>query len=119
MRILFLAAENGALEGGKVGGIGDVVAELPPALARRGCEVTVAVPSHGFLHRAAGAERIATARYRFHGIVHGADVYRLPGRPETPGVRQMVVDHPLLAAFDPLHGRPQLSTDVLQQQDHL
>jgi starch synthase len=108
MRILFLAAENGALEGGKVGGIGDVVAQLPPALARRGCRVVVVTPSHGFLHRATGAQRIDVCRYRFHGISHAADLYQVPGRSETPGVRHVVVDHPLLTAPDPVDGRPRI-----------
>ena len=33
--ILMIAAENGALPGGKVGGIGDVVRDVPVALAQR------------------------------------------------------------------------------------
>ncbi|MGD8419718.1 MAG: glycogen/starch synthase, partial [Gammaproteobacteria bacterium] len=31
--VLMVAAENGALPGGKVGGIGDVLREVPAALA--------------------------------------------------------------------------------------
>ena len=30
--VLFIAAENGALPGGKVGGVGDVIRDLPRAL---------------------------------------------------------------------------------------
>lgn len=108
MRILFLAAENGALEGGKVGGIGDVVAQLPPALARLGCRVVVVTPSHGFLHHAPGAQWIGACRYHFHGIPHTADLYQVPGRPGAPGVRHVVVEHPLLTARDPADGRPRI-----------
>ena len=36
MEVLFVAAENGAIEGGKVGGIGDVIRDLPPALTVHG-----------------------------------------------------------------------------------
>ncbi|MEO0997733.1 MAG: glycogen/starch synthase, partial [Pseudomonadota bacterium] len=39
--IVFIAAENGALPGGKVGGVGDVARDLPRALARAGWTVTV------------------------------------------------------------------------------
>ncbi len=58
MHILFVAAENGALDGGKVGGIGDVIRHLPPALADHNCRVTVVTPSHGFLHRQSGAVKV-------------------------------------------------------------
>ena len=45
--ILMVAAENGALPGGKVGGIGDVVREIPRALAARDCQVSVITPAYG------------------------------------------------------------------------
>ena len=37
--VLFLASENGALPGGKVGGVGDVVRDLPKALASEALEL--------------------------------------------------------------------------------
>jgi len=45
--ILIIAAENDALPGGKVGGIGDVVRDLPRALVKRGCTVSVLTPAYG------------------------------------------------------------------------
>lgn len=33
MEVLFVATENGAIEGGKVGGIGDVIRDLPAGLS--------------------------------------------------------------------------------------
>ena len=53
--VLFLASENGALPGGKVGGVGDVVRDLPKALASEGWDVRVATPSYGVLHQLTGA----------------------------------------------------------------
>ena len=42
MNILMVAAENDALPGGKVGGIGDVVHSIPVALAAAGQQVASA-----------------------------------------------------------------------------
>ncbi|MCF8079830.1 MAG: glycogen/starch synthase [Desulfobacterales bacterium] len=108
MHILFLAAENGALEGGKVGGIGDVVGQLPPALADFGCTVTVVTPSHGFLHKGPEAKKLPPFQCRFRGFTHWADLYELPGKKTMPGVRHIVIDHPLLHAVDPFHGTPRI-----------
>ena len=59
MQVLMVAAENDALPGAKVGGIADVVRDLPRALAAKGHDVSVVVPSYGVLHELAGARRRA------------------------------------------------------------
>ncbi len=43
MNILMLATENAALPAAKVGGIGDVLRDLPPSLARQGYQVSVVI----------------------------------------------------------------------------
>lgn len=48
-RILMVAAENGALKGAKVGGMADVIRDLPQALAGVGIQADVIMPSYGFL----------------------------------------------------------------------
>ncbi|EGM70744.1 glycogen synthase, ADP-glucose transglucosylase [Shewanella sp. HN-41] len=48
-RILMVAAENGALAGAKVGGMADVIRDLPQALAGVDLCVDVIMPSYGFL----------------------------------------------------------------------
>ncbi|MEL6950619.1 MAG: glycogen/starch synthase [Pseudomonadota bacterium] len=52
--VYMVASENGALPGGKAGGVGDVVRELPRALAARGVDLTVLCPSYGKLHHVDG-----------------------------------------------------------------
>jgi starch synthase len=106
MNILFAAAENDALPDGKVGGIGDVVRDLPPALAERGCRVTVVTPSHGYLHRSPGAHRHSACPVLFRGALQSVDIYTVApsGRPQ-PGVTQVVIHHPALGAWDAAAGR--------------
>ena len=105
MDILFAAAENGTLPGGKVGGIGDVVRDLPPALASCGCRVTVVTPSHGFLHRGPGARSIGSCPFLFRGGFQEAELYRVAPAAASPGVTHAVVHHPALVAFDAHQGR--------------
>lgn len=99
--ILHVAAENDALPGAKVGGIGDVLRDIAPALADLGCRVTVAIPSHGFLHRLPGAEHQGQIGFFFRGGYQVADLFEVPSKQPHPGVRQLVVHHPFLDAYDP------------------
>ena len=106
--IVMIAAENGALAGAKVGGLGDVVHKLPPALARRGCRVCVATPSYGCLHRTPGAKAVAALRFPFYGAPQEALVYEVRPESETPGVTQVVVDHPIFDSPRDAGGRPRI-----------
>lgn len=101
MKILFAASENGALENGKVGGIGDVIGQLPAALAEANCRVIVVVPSHGFLHRTPGALRQHIVSFLFRGFLHHAEIYEVPSLRPHPAVNQMVIHHPMLSSLDP------------------
>lgn len=104
MKVLFAASENAALQNGKVGGIADVVAQLPPALAEQGCRVHVVVPSHGFLHRTPGAVRQHIVSLLFRGYLHHAEIYSVPSLRPHNGVQQHIVHHPLLSALNPETG---------------
>src|SRR5690606_1510685 len=81
----------------KVGGIGDVVRDLPNALAAQGCLVHVIIPSHGFLQRSAALE-VASFPVLFGGGVEQVKLYRwdapVEGEAGAPGVQQWIVDHP-------------------------
>lgn len=92
-----LAAENDALPGGKVGGIGDVVRDLPGALAQTGATITVIVPSYGVFHKLAGAKKIASVTAEFMGQDEAIDVYTLTSG-SSPCVQQICLEHPLFSA---------------------
>jgi starch synthase len=98
MHVLMVSAENGALSGGKVGGLGDVIGEVPPALARKGCSVSVVTPSYGFLHRRHEASAAGMLSFRFFGADHQAALHAVkPASDPDAGVRHYVIDHPIFA----------------------
>lgn len=99
MRVWLVAAENGALPGGKVGGVGDVVRDLPLALAAIDLQVRVITPSYDMLHKLPGARLYRTVEARFAGEIHSADVYRVPVA-DSP-VDHFVIEHPLLSPNGP------------------
>lgn len=76
-KVLMLAAENGRFAGAKVGGVGDVIRDLPPVLSEAGCDVMVAMPSYGFLARLPQLEAVATLKVMFGGIVKSVELLRL------------------------------------------
>jgi len=96
LEVLFVAAENDALPGAKVGGIGDVIRDLPVALARTGATVTVVLPSYGFLHQVPDAARIGTVSVRFRQSRQPVEVFDLPGTygDGTEAVRMRVLHSP-------------------------
>lgn len=95
MHIMMLAAENGALPGGKVGGIGDVLRDIPGALQAAGHRVSVVMPAYGRFAASTGARRAASIRVAFAGAQEEVQLFRLArtGEPEL-----LLLDHPLFAA---------------------
>ena len=91
-QVIFLASENGALPGGKVGGVGDVVRDLPKALAQLGWRVRVATPSYGVLHRLNGAHQSDTLSVSFRGESLDVEVWQLA---TECGVEMTVFHHDL------------------------
>jgi len=99
LHILMVAAENDGVTNCKVGGIGDVIRDIPPALAAEGCRVSVLTPSCGFLHEAPGAEELATIHFRFGGGTETATLCRVPGKREAGNVTHYVLDHPSFLSY--------------------
>lgn len=102
MNILMVAAENDALPGGKVGGIGDVVRDIPQALSELSHQVQVIIPSYGYFAQLPNAHYKHTVRIDFAGQLHNVDLYQITSDKTSDvahggSVKQWVVDHPLFA----------------------
>lgn len=108
-----LSAENDALPGGKVGGVGDVVRDVPTALVSlpefEG-SVTVVVPSAGFLHKDVTAS-LGTFTFPFGGEEQTGELFEVPGKRPHSRIRQLVIHHPILEAIDPNTGKPRIYVD--------
>ena len=93
MHIVMVAAENDALPGFKVGGIGDVLRDLPPALAALDCTVTVVTPSYGLCDGLPSVRRIDSVNVDFRGIAEPVEILEARPANAVPGVRNLVLDH--------------------------
>ncbi len=98
-KIWLVAAENDALPKGKVGGVGDVVRDLPIALAGLGLNVSVITPSYGMFHKLPGASLFQKVRVRFARRSYVAYVYAVPVA-DSP-VTHFVIEHRLLSPAGP------------------
>jgi len=94
-----VAAENGALPGGKVGGVGDVIRDLPIALAARGWHATVITPAYGSFNRLPGAVNTATVELPFAGARQHASIWHIPAHHSA--VEHLVIEHPAMAPDGP------------------
>lgn len=98
-RVWLVAAENGAFPGGKIGGVGDVVRDLPIALAATGVDVRVITPSYGMFHKLPGATLYRRLRVRFAGKQFMAKVFSVPV--DDRRIKHLVVEHPFLSPAGP------------------
>ena len=97
--VIHIAAENGALPGGKVGGVADVVRDLPVALASQGWAATVITPSYGVLAKLPGAKKVGAIDVAFRSKTHAVQVFEVPG--SSSRVRNIVFEHPLFSPIRP------------------
>ena len=94
MNVLMVAGENDALPGGKVGGIGDVVRDVPIALADVGCQVDVVTPGYRMFSRLPGAQHVRSLDFAFAGGKHQAHLYSVPPKEAVDGVRHWAIELP-------------------------
>ena len=97
MNILMVAAENDHLPGGKVGGIGDVVRDIPEALGKLYHQVNVVLPSYGTFSRLPQAHYEMSLRVIFSGRIHNVDLYKVNLSNASGNVCQWVLDDPLFS----------------------
>jgi len=98
MNILMVSAENDALPGGKVGGIGDVVRDMPKALAEQGEQVNVVMPNYGILHELENAEFVKTVSVNFSGQLEEVSFYRFHVNSGHSNVSQWIAHHGLFSS---------------------
>ncbi|MDR2212130.1 MAG: glycogen/starch synthase [Pseudomonadales bacterium] len=98
MHILMLAAENGAVPGAKVGGIADVVRDVPRALTRVGHTVTVLLPGYAQFSHLPEARPLHTLTVEFGGALETLELFELRLPREPAGLRCLILEHPLFGA---------------------
>lgn len=96
--IVMIAAENGVLKGAKVGGIADVIRDVPRALAQRGHRVTVLTPGYQALSKLPGAQLQHELTVDFGSALETLELYRIDTPGEPPAVQHLVLEHPLFGA---------------------
>lgn len=97
MNVLMVAAENGAIPGGKVGGIGDVIRDIPVALAGLGHRVNIVTPGYQRFCHLPGARRVGAVDVLFRGVGEHVEIFELPSQSQGDRVRCWALEHPLFA----------------------
>ena len=87
------------MPGGKIGGVADVVRDLPAALVEQGLRPLIITPSYGTLHQLPGATKMSALDVTFAGSTHSVDLYQVPGIDN--GVANVVVEHANLQPTEP------------------
>jgi len=91
------ASENDAILGGKIGGIADVVRDIPIALAGIGHSVDVVIPGYGSFSQHPEAKLVTRVDVTFRGQLHSVEIYTLALVNSVANVTQWVIEHPLFA----------------------
>jgi len=92
-QVLMLASENGALGGAKVGGMADVIRDLPAPLYEQGIIANLVMPSYGFLINQTNARSIGEFTVRFRGSKQLVRVFET-NNPITKDALCYLLDHP-------------------------
>lgn len=75
--ICMIAAENDIIPGGKVGGIGDVIRDIPRSLADENTRVSVLMPAYGAFHELPDATPIGALTTLYRGVSERIELYEV------------------------------------------
>ncbi|MDI6767626.1 MAG: glycogen/starch synthase, partial [Bacteroidota bacterium] len=92
--IVMLASENDGLIDGKVGGLADVIRDLPNALADFGLKITVVTPAYGFLHNVNPSKFITKVSFPFGGKNSVGEMWQVTPKNQKENVNHFVFEHP-------------------------
>lgn len=94
MQILMVASENAVIDGAKVGGVADVIRDVPPALASLGNQVSVVIPSHNGYQNNVPSSLVSEVTVWFRGKQTQMQLFQLHLKDTNEGVHQFVLYHP-------------------------
>ncbi|MGB7785792.1 MAG: glycogen/starch synthase [Salinimicrobium sp.] len=95
-RFLFVASENDAIANCKVGGVGDVIRDVPRQISERGDRVHVVVPSYSRLHH--NGRLKATLELELKNEKYVAELYEVKPKEEHENITHYVIHHPEIEA---------------------
>lgn len=93
---LFVASENDAIKDCKVGGVGDVIRDVPRQISERGDRVHVVVPSYSRLHT--HGKLINQLDFELRGQDYTAYLYEVPAKEKHVNISHYVIHHPEIEA---------------------
>ncbi|MGI1679935.1 MAG: glycogen/starch synthase [Cellvibrionaceae bacterium] len=98
MHILMVAAENDALPGGKVGGLGDVIRDLPIELGKQKQQISVVTPGYGMLAHKKNSILVTKIDFPFSDKTETVSIYRINDEFSSNNVTQYVFEHWIFSA---------------------
>ena len=91
-----IAAENDSLIGGKVGGLADVIRDLPNTLAEAGFEIMVITPAYGFLHKENASEFLTDVHFLFGGKSLKGKIFEVVPKLIHINITHLIFEHPAI-----------------------
>lgn len=88
-----VASENDALPKGKVGGIGDVIRDIPKFLGKQNIHVDVIVPGYQYHSKVNACELVYSLQVPFRHDIKTVDLYKI-NIDSSENVSQWVLEHP-------------------------